>query len=240
MKKALLSLAVITAFPVSADAQDWSASTGVNIVTDYVLRGVSLADTAIQPFAEASYGNLTFGAWVSTGLGDTSTLAGDEVDLYASYGLAVSDTVSLDAGITYYHYPQGGGLFETDGGNAGTYEVSLSTGFDAPLSPSLTAYYDLTLEAFTLEGDISHSAPLSTGLSFDLGANVGLVDGDGFTYEYGGASAALTKTLSDKTSAYIGGNLALSSEDSLNYKKQLVGNGKDSLLWFGAGISSGF
>lgn len=233
-------LAAMTAMPQAASAQDVSVSTGVDIVSDYVFRGVSLADTAIQPYVEASVGNLTVGAWASTGFGETSALAGDEIDLYASYGFDLSDGVSLSAGITYYHYPQGGSLFATDGGGAGTYEASLGASFDTILAPSLTAYYDFTLEAFTVEGGLSHSIPVSEKTSFDLGATAGLVDGDGFSYEYGSLSASLGYALSDNTSAYVGGNLALSSEDSLDYSDILAGGGKGSLVWFGAGISAGF
>lgn len=237
---AIAAIAAFAAVPTTASAQDVSVSTGVDIVSDYVFRGVSLADTAIQPYAEASVGSFTFGAWASTGFGDTSIAAGDEIDLYASYNFGLSDTVSLDAGVTYYHYPQGGSLFETEGGGAGTYEVSLAAGFDMPFAPSIAAYYDLTLEAFTVEGGVSHSIPVSDKSSFDLGATVGLVDGDGFSYEYGSASAALGYALSDNTSAYVGGNFAVNSEDALNFSKTLAGDPKSSLVWFGAGISAGF
>jgi len=237
---ALAVIAVATFVPTTASAQDVSVSTGVDIVSDYVFRGVSLADTAIQPYAEATVGSLTFGAWSSTGFGSTSAIAGDEIDLYASYNFAASDMVSLDAGITYYHYPQGGSLFETEDGAAGTYEVSLAAGFDTMLSPTIAAYYDLTLEAFTVEGGIGHSVPMSDKASLDLGATVGLVDGDGFSYEYGSASAAIGYALSDNTSAYVGGNLAVNSEDALNFSKTLQGDPKGSLVWFGAGISAGF
>lgn len=235
-----IALLAAAAAPMTASAQDASVSVGVDYVTEYVFRGVSLADQAFQPYAEVSAGNFTAGVWASLSEGDGTDIAGDEVDLYASYSFAVSDTVSLDAGITYYHYPQGGGLFETDGGSAGTYEVSLAAGFDGPLSPSLAAYYDLTIEAFTIEGGISHSIPASDAMSFDLGANVGLVDGDGFSYEYAGASAALSYAISDATSAYVGGNFVLSSEDSLNYDKLLAGGGKGEMVWFGVGLSTGF
>lgn len=237
---ALAALTAMAAVPTTASAQDISVSTGVDLVSDYVFRGVSLADTAVQPYAEASIGSFTFGAWASTGLGNTSIAAGDELDLYASYSFGLSDTVSLDAGVTYYHYPQGGSLFETEGGGAGTYEVFASAGFDMPLAPSVSAYYDLTLEAFTLEGGIGHSIPMSDKASFDLGATVGLVDGDGFSYEYGSASAALGYALSDNTSAYVGANYALNSEDALNFSKALAGDPKGSLFWVGTGISAGF
>ena len=243
MKKLLLgsvSLMMAATTPMAAQAQDVSVSTSIDYVTDYVFRGVSLADTAIQPGVEVAVGDFTVGAWFSTGVGDTSILAGDEVDLYASYSFALSDTISTDVGITYYHYPQGGSLFSTNDGGSGTYEVFASLGFDTALAPSVSAYYDFTLEAFTIEGGVGHSFPAGDKSSFDLGATVGLVDGDGFSYEYGSASASLGYAFTDAVSAYVGANFALSSEDSLNYKKILQGDGKDSLLFFGAGIAAGF
>lgn len=243
MKKLLLGTAALltaAAAPMAAQAGDVSVSTSIDYVTDYVFRGVSLADTAIQPGVEVSAGDFTVGAWFSTGVGDTSILAGDEVDLYASYSFALSDTISTDVGVTYYHYPQGGSLFSTNDGGSGTYEVFASVGFDTALSPSVSAYYDLTLEAFTLEGGVGHSIPAGDKTSVDLGATVGLVDGDGFSYEYGSASASLGYAFTDAVSAYVGANYAMSSEDTLNYKKILQGDAKDNLLYFGAGIAAGF
>jgi len=243
MKKLLLgsvALLAATTAPMAAQAGDVSVSTSIDYTTDYVFRGVSLADTAIQPGVEVSAGDFTVGAWFSTGVGDTSILAGDEVDLYASYSFALSDTISTDVGVTYYHYPQGGSLFSTNDGGSGTYEVFASMGFDTALAPSVSVYYDLTLEALTLEGGVGHSFPAGDKTSFDLGATVGLVDGDGFSYEYGSASASLGYAFTDAVSAYVGANFALSSEDSLNYKKILQGGGEDNLLFFGAGIAAGF
>lgn len=243
MKKVCLTLSAILAITLpatAAQAGDVSVSTTIDYTTDYVFRGVSLADSAIQPGVEAAMGSFSVGAWFSTGVGDTSILAGDEVDLYASYGFTLSDKVSASIGGTYYHYPQGGSLFETNNGAAGTYEVSAGVEFDMPLAPSATAYYDFTLEAFTLEGGIGHSFPMSDKTSFDLGLTAGLVDGDGFSYEYGQASAALSYAFTDAVAAYVGANFALSSEDTLNYSKILAGNPKDSLLFFGTGISAGF
>ncbi|WP_026942572.1 TorF family putative porin [Hellea balneolensis] len=243
MKKLLLgatSILIAASATMPAQAGDISVSTSIDYVTDYVFRGVSLADTAIQPGVEVSAGDFTVGAWFSTGVGDTSIFAGDEVDLYASYSLPLSDSLSADVGITYYHYPQGGSLFSTNDGGSGTYEVFASLGFDAPLAPSVSAYYDFTLEAFTLEGGVGHSIATGDKTSLDLGATVGLVDGDGFSYEYGSASASVGYAFTDAVSAYVGVNYALSSEDTLDYKKIIQGGGKDNLLFAGAGIAAGF
>lgn len=236
------SCAVLTALsaPVAAHAGDVDWSLSADVVSDYVFRGVSLADTAIQTGVEAAVGDFYAGAWFSTGVGDTSIIAGDEVDFYAGYGLTLSDTLSADVGVTYYHYPQGGGLFSTNGGGSGTYEVYGGLALDTAFAPSAYAYYDFTLKAFTVEGSVGHSIAASDAVAVDVGLSVGLVDGDGFSYEYATASASVSKSLSDSASMYVGANYSLNSEDALNYSKIIMGDPQGDLLWFGAGVSTSF
>lgn len=245
MKHFTLAAALLCATAIApvASAQDaeLSVSTGVDVTSQYVFRGVSLADDAIQPYAELSLGNFTIGGWASTGIGANSIFAGDEFDLYVGYSVPLDSSISLDLGATYYHYPQGGDFFETKDGGAGTYEVSASVGFgEVPFSPSVTAYYDLTLEAFTLEGGAGHSVEIGEAQSLDLGLTVGLVDGDGFSYEWATASAAVSHAFSDDVSGYIGANFALNSEDALDFDSTLNGDPKGSMFWLGTGISAGF
>lgn len=245
MKYLLLSAATFSALlaPATALAQDseLSVSTGIDFVSQYVFRGVSLGDDSIQPYVEASYGGFTVGGWFSTGIGKNSVAAADEFDLYANYSVPLDSSISLDLGATYYHYPQGGDFFETDNGGTGSYEFSATVGFsDLPLSPSLAAFYDVTLEAFTLEGGVSHSVELDETNALDLGFTAGLVDGDGFSYEYGQASVAVSHALSDTIGVYVGANYALNSDDLLDFDRALNGNPKGDMLWLGTGISAGF
>jgi uncharacterized protein (TIGR02001 family) len=245
MKHFTLAAALLcaTAMAPAAYAEDaeLSVSTGVDFVSQYVFRGVSLADDAVQPYVEASYGNFTVGGWFSTGIGANSIVAGDEFDLYAGYSVPLDSSISLDLGATYYHYPQGGDFFETKNGGAGSYEVSAAVGFgEVPLAPTVAAYYDFTLEAFTLEGGVGHSVEIGDAQSLDLGLTVGLVDGDGFSYEYGQASAAVSHAFTDDVSAYIGANFALNSEDALDFDSIINGDPKGSMFWLGTGISAGF
>ncbi|WP_427453126.1 TorF family putative porin [Litorimonas sp. WD9-15] len=237
------ALLAATTFAPTAFAQDSdvSVATGFDFVSQYVFRGASLADDAIQPYAEVSVGNFTVGGWFSTAIGDDSAVAGDEFDLYAGYSVPLEGSISLDLGATYYHYPQGGDFFGTDNGGTGSYEVSASVGFgDVPLEPSVSVYYDLTLEAFTLEGGVGHSVPVGDAQSFDLGLTVGLVDGDGFSYEWATASAALSHAFTDDVSVYAGANFALNSEDVLDFNGIINGEPEGSLFWLGTGISAGF
>ena len=247
MKKLLLGSATLLAAataPMASQAQDVSVSTSIDFVSDYVFRGVSLAETAIQPGVEVAVGDFTVGAWYSTGFGEASILALDELDLYASYGFALSDTISASVGATYYHYPQGGSLFETEGGGAGTYEVSAGLSFDTMLAPSVTGYYDFTLDAFTVEGGVEHSLATGDNTSLDLGLTAGLVTGDLGDWEYGTASAALGYAFTDAVSSYVGVNYTLSSSDDeglgLGYIDALNGNGNSDLFWAGVGVAAGF
>ena len=245
MKQLTLAALLLGASAISpaAFAQDseLSVSTGVDFVSQYVFRGTTLADDAVQPWAEASYGNFTVGGWFSTGIGENSILASDEFDLYAGYSVPLNSSISLDLGATYYHYPQGGSFFETDNGVAGSYEVSASVGFgEVPLAPSVSAYYDFTLESFTLEGSAGHSFALSENNAFDLGLTVGLVDGDGFSYEWATASASVSHGFTDDVSVYVGANYTLNSEDLLDFDSALEGNPQGDLFWVGTGISAGF
>jgi uncharacterized protein (TIGR02001 family) len=245
MKHLTLAAALLcaTAIAPTAYAQDaeLSVSTGIDFVSQYVFRGVSFGDDSVQPYVEASYGNFTVGGWFSTAIGANSIAAGDEFDLYVGYSVPLEGSISLDLGATYYHFPQGGDFFETNDGAAGTYEVSASVGFgEVPFAPSITAYYDFTLEAFTLEGGVGHSVALGDAQSLDLGLTVGLVDADGGSYEWGQASAAVSHAFTDDVAAYIGANYALNSEDVLDFDSIINGDPKGSMFWLGTGISAGF
>jgi uncharacterized protein (TIGR02001 family) len=242
MKHFTLAAALLcaTAMAPTASAQDSdiSVSTGVDYVTEYVFRGVSFAGAAVQPYAEVSTGNFTVGGWFSTAIGEDSVAAGDEFDLYAGYSVPLEGSISLDIGATYYHFPQGGDFFSTKDGNSGSYEVSASLGFgDLPLSPSISAYYDFTFEAFTLEGSVEHSVAIGESQSFDLGLTVGHVEADdGGAYDWGTASASLAHAFTDDVGVFVGGNYSINSEDLLNFG----GTPKGDKLWFGTGISAGF
>ena len=130
-------------------------------------RGVTLAGEAFQPGAEVSVGNFTAGVWASVAVGEESVFFGDEIDLYAGYAFDVSETISADVGVTLYHYPQAGGLFDIGANDAGTIEIYGGLSLDALLAPSITAYYDFNFEAFTLEGGVEYSAPIGEKTSFD-------------------------------------------------------------------------
>ena len=230
MKKILLASAVLgitSAAPLAAQAQDYSISASIDYVTEYVFRGVSLEDEAIQPGVEVAVGDFAVGAWASAGFGSDSQADTDELDLYAGYSFGLTDLISGSVGVTNYIYPD----------SQDTFEFSLGGALDTVLAPSLTAYYDVTLESFTLEGGVGHSFPLADKTSFDLGITAGLVDVSGGNYEYASASASLGYGFADNFSGYVGANYVINSEDSLDFDGPTA---DDNLLWFGVGVASGF
>ncbi len=257
MKKLALRLALMPlALPLTLlsstyalAGEDVSVSVSTDYVTEYVFRGVTLAGDAFQPGAEISVGNFSAGVWASVASGKESIIFADEIDIYAGYGFDLSETISASVGATLYHYPQSGGVFDigTGAGDASTVEVYGGLGFDAPLAPSITAYYDLTLKAFTLEGGAEYSVPIGEKSSFDIGASAGLVTVDGGgDYQYGSLSGALSYGFNDNTSVYAGINGGLSSQASFldtNFditNPATISAPDKSSVWFGVGISSGF
>ncbi|MEE9272130.1 MAG: TorF family putative porin [Robiginitomaculum sp.] len=243
-------------YAIADDTKTLSVNISTDYVTEYVFRGVTLAGEAFQPGAEASYGNFTAGVWVSLASGEESAAFDDEIDLYAGYAFDINDKVSANIGATLYHYPQKGGLFDIGKNDASTIEPYGGLSFNVPFSPSLTAYYDVTLDAFTIEGGAEYSIPMGGKVgekmgektNLDISGAIGSVSVDGGTdYQYGSLSLALSYALASNTSVYAGVNGGLSSKDSFvdtNFDladlANTVGAPNSSSVWFSVGISSGF
>ena len=256
MKKILLTtaalgLSIATSTTANAGVLDGvSVSASTDYVSEYVFRGVSFANTAVQPGIEASVGNFTVGTWASVGLGDSSPAADDEIDVYASYGQNITDKLSGSVGFTIFHFPGlGSDLF--DFGGASSFEAFVGLSYDTLLAPSLTGYYDFNLDTFTLEGSIGHSFAVADKTSFDLGLTGGFVtvdDADG--YEWATATASVGYAFSDNASIYVGGNFSVNSEDLLDFPDANVESdgsitdidlgGDDTLFWVGTGFSTSF
>jgi len=255
-------LAAITIAPaanaqVSQLIEDIEVTSTLDTVSQYVFRGVSLGGNSVQPGTELTLGNFTAGSWYSAGFGEDSAVQADELDLYVGYQLPLEGPLQLGVVGTYYHYPQSGDLFDTDGGSAGSYEIGATAGLsDVLLSPSVSAYYDLTLENFTIEGNLSHSFDLPRdGWSLDAGLNVGHVELDETVqittldkafdnYQYGTASLAANKVITDNINFYVSGNFTVNTEDdTLDFDLDAASTDfrdSSSVFWVGTGLSVGF
>ena len=141
-------------------------------VSQYLFRGQRLGGQSFQPTLELGYGNLGVGVWANFPV--SSKVAGvsdPEVDPYAYYMFALTDTISLVPGFTYYTYPRA----ETRHGfYRSTFEPNLAVSWSVKgvkLTPKV--YYDLTLDGPTFEITAGYAVPLrqlGTELDFTLQA----------------------------------------------------------------------
>ncbi len=245
MKKLLIAATAMSAFMAISSpthAGNMSLSVTADYVSEYVFRGVSFANTAIQPSISISKDGFTLGAWASTGLGQSSANASDEIDIYGSYGWNITPNLSATLGATIYHFPQTpGGLFDFGNGDASSFEGYFSLNHSGALSPSITAYYDIALEAFTLSASISRSLSIADKTNLNLGLTAGFVTSDNSTdYEWATASASLNYSVTNTSSFYVGTNFSFNSEDFLDFPTTNDITPNDNLLWFGTGISTRF
>jgi len=266
MKYFTLSAALLGAIAMAPAAQAQSASSffddievtsTIDTVSEYVFRGISFGENSVQPGTELSVYGLTVGSWYSAGFGKSSAVQVDELNLYASYQLPLDGALQASIGGTAYIFPQGVNILDGDGGTVASYEANATVGLqDVFLSPSVTAAYDFTLDNFTIEGNLSHSFDLPRdGWSAELGLNAGYVEldspfqattlADAFdSYQYGTATIAANKAITDSIAFYVSGNFTVNSEDDvLGFDIENTSatfSDSSTALWLGTGFSVGF
>lgn len=221
----VLAAAVSVASSSAQEDSSYSISMDFPYVTEYVFRGVGLAEESIQPSIEFASGDLYAGVWTSQPVAGAGVA--NEFDFYLGYGWALNDTWAVDAGATYYHYPElpsGSSTLEPFVGLAG----DLGGGF----SGSGYFYHDIDLEASTFQFDLAYSIEMSDTSTFDLGGNFGSVSADGGgDYKYYGLTATLNYTLNDVAGSYLG----------VAYADNDIGGGtEDEFVYLIAGLSIGF
>lgn len=183
MKKfisALLAVSTTVAMSQTALAQNASDKFEFNgnfgFVSDYRWRGTSLSNNnmAIQGGFSANRGGFYGGAWASNfaGLGNLDTL---ELDIYAGYGLKLSEGLKLDLGGKYVAFPgvDNSSFFRVSGSlSADVGGGSVGVGID----------YEPQQNDTFLDGGDNHyiyakaNYPLSDS-GFSLSARVGREDG---------------------------------------------------------------
>lgn len=226
MKKiaAILLAAGIAGSSLSAqDDSSYSITMDFPYVSDYVFRGVQFAEDSIQPSIEFATGDFYAGMWTSQPV--VGNVA-NEFDFYFGYGIALSDTWSVDLGYTYYYYP------ETPSGDEQSEPfIGLAGDLGGGFSASLYYYYEFEFEASTFQVDLGYSIEMSDTSTFDLAANYGNVSITGGSYSYYGFSATVNYTLNDVAGTYAG----------IVYADNDIGGGvDDGFTYFIAGLSLGF
>lgn len=189
-------------------------STGVDVVSNYVWRGVQQDLTYgkgtpnIQPTLSYSLGNFTIGTWGSYGiLGSVK-----EVDIFASY--AISDLFSVT--VTDYNWNFSKNYFSYSKGTDHVFEGSLNyAGVEAfPLSLSLnTMFYGADLkddgsQAYSTYFELGY--PLSESVSLFLGGSLNASPAygtEGFGVTNAGLKMSKSVEITDKFSLPLFGVL---------------------------------
>jgi hypothetical protein len=165
----------------------------LDLFSSYVWRGLTLTNKAVaQPAAWVNFpagaASITVGGWSSIDLGQYDDIDNDisesggtsafnfaEFDPYAEVSFPAGKA-TITGGATGYIYPNDAGLTS----DANTLEIYGKLGFDVPLSPELSVYYDVDkIKGAYIEAGLSHSLAASEKVSIDLGATAGFSAGQG-------------------------------------------------------------
>lgn len=215
MKKTALLLAALltTGASLSADeaaASSYTITADFPYTTKYVFRGVQYAEGAFQPSVKVTSGDFYAGVWMSAPVDKGYEL---EIDYYAGYGFKLQNGWALDTGLTLYTYP---GL--NGGGDKATWEpyLGLNGSFGAVTSATY-AYYDFTLDVFTLQETLGYSIPIDDKTSMNWSATLGRAEPDaGSGYTYYGLGVAIPYKVSDKATVTVGAQYADHNLDGLD------------------------
>lgn len=151
--------------PNEASAQE--LSTGVDLYSTYVFRGIAYSGPSIQPSVEYSAGGFALGAWGSQGIdGNAGSPGFQEMDLYTSY----SFDFGLSIGFTDYYYP--GVPFGQEDSHAFELNLGYSIG-------------DLSLSGNYIFNEAPGAGSVGEDMYFELGYSAGPADlfagaGDGW------------------------------------------------------------
>lgn len=166
-KKALFTLLItgtlVALNSTTAQAQT-EVSTGADLVSTYVWRGVAYSGPSIQPYVELGASGFAIGAWGSQGYDGFQ-----EMDLYAGYGF----DFGLSVGITDYWYPI------TTGAYSGPWLDGDSHAFEANVGYEIDAFSISANYIFGGSGSVGDDLYFEAGYSFDV-ADVFIGAGDGW------------------------------------------------------------
>ncbi|WP_339737743.1 TorF family putative porin [uncultured Sunxiuqinia sp.] len=174
MKRKTLSILVLvlaSMFALNVQAQEESSwSTGVDLYSTYVFRGIAFSGPSLQPYVDYTSGGFSIGAWGSQGYDGFQ-----EMDLYLSYGF----DFGLSVGLTDYYYP-GTEFFDTST-ETGAHAFEVNLGFETG-ALSLAGNYILNEAggAASAGGDVYFEAGVAVGnVDLFLGAGDGWHTSDG-------------------------------------------------------------
>lgn len=178
---ALLLSPMIAAAPAAAQGIPTgpvAVTGGVDLVSDYRFRGVSLSDgkVAVQPTMTVSHDSgFYLGAWGSN-IDDSPTYGDVELNIYGGYETRIAPGMRLDAGIIYYWYPDGDKAFGPSDYAEGSLRLSYTLG---PIEAKGSVAYAWDQAALGSD-NVYLNLGLSSGVPgtpVTLATNVGYTDG---------------------------------------------------------------
>ncbi|MEX0844309.1 MAG: TorF family putative porin [Balneolaceae bacterium] len=154
--------------PQTVQAQE--VTTGVDLYSTYVFRGVAFSGPSLQPYVEFSSGSFAVGAWGSQGYDGFQ-----EMDLYAGYEF----DFGLYLGLTDYYYPGTPFFSYTEdpaNGDFSSHAFEINAGYSIE---------DFSLSANYILNESSGAGSAGGDLYFEAGYSLGATDlfvgaGDGW------------------------------------------------------------
>ncbi|HEY9506050.1 MAG TPA: TorF family putative porin [Gemmatimonadales bacterium] len=198
-----ITLGVLLASPHREAAAQTEVGAQLDLFSAYVWRGVTYTNKPVaQPDLWISFpagsASITAGGWANVDLGQYDDPADDfsesgglsafnlaEFNPYAEVSFS-SGKAAFTGGIVGYVYPNDldGAPIEGLDSESNTWEVYGTVGFDVPLAPELSIYYDIDkVNGAYVEGGVSHSLRLGESHTLDLGGLVGVSLSQGFNDE---------------------------------------------------------
>jgi len=233
MRLFLFVLIVLLSLPLIGKALNFQ----VDVTSRFIWRGFDLLpdnNSALQPSLTYDFGDSGFSlnVFASFALTDRDIYKyADEIDLTLTYALKTSETLSLVLGFTNY-----GRWFARDFKfeDNTIQEFFIELGFPkVPLSPTLTAFYDINLgDGLYVQLTGGHSLPIGGGLSLDLAATLGY--NAGFCLPEGADTGFSDLTIGAALPIKLG---SLTLSPFVNYTFVFLDAvNEDNELWFGASL----
>ena len=196
------------------------------VSSEYVFRGQEYGDLTYSPALSLAWKDLYAGV---IGTMSENLILGDyEIDTYIGGTRALTDKITLDAGVVYYYYA---GKNSFGGSDNGTVEPYLGSSLAlGDITLSLYYYYDLQIDDSSYELTAAYSIPFEAAhTSINLTATAGYVTGDlteNFyivdNYCYYGLRAELPFKIRENATFTLGVAATDVTEDAINKGAELV------------------